>query len=362
MFFPIDVVNLILYFVQQLGVMCGVGAATVLLITYLVSGRDGVFDARETQFGISVHKVMVFGLTLIVASGLVITIVHLSTGASAVVFAPAFLFKWMLIVLLVVGETLRGKHLFSRHVAWQGLLGAHWYALFVVHVLAPVALWLDLIVLYAIWVSGFVLSFVSLERALRANGLLPTVHLPHVHMPQLHMPAKKPHKPLPNIKKLAPVAAATPRIVPRPHPPPPLPKPLPPPPPVPKPLPPPPLKLPMGASTGPVVFVPQLPIKPAVIIPPLPHKPLPPLPHKPMLVPHIAPKPAPVPLPKKPPQAPLKTFSGDVPPQEELPGLPAIRVMPKSQEDADKFRKLASAPILPIKTAGQTPPQVVQFS
>lgn len=340
MFLPIDVINLILYFIQQLGVMCGVGAATVLLITYLVSGRDGVFDARETQFGAAVHKVMIFGLTLIVASGIVITTVHLSTGASAVVTAPAFLFKWMLIILLVVGETLRGRHIFSRHVAWQGLLGAHWYALFVVHVLAPVALWLDLFTLYVIWVAGFVLSFTSLERALRANGLLPTIHLPKVHLPELHMPEKKKHKPLPSLKKLAPYAAATPRIIPKP-------------PPAPKSPPPPP---------KPMMLVPALPIKPAVLIPPLPRKPLPPVPHKPMPVPHIAPR---VVLPpKKPPVAPLKTFSGEVRVEEpvELPGLPAIRVMPKTQKDADELRRLASEPLVPIKTGGQTAPKVVQFS
>ena len=157
MFFSADLANLILYCAQQLGVTLAVGAETIMLAAYLISMRDGVVDEKETQYAHAIKRVMLWALGLIIISGLGITALHAIAGESAVIFTPAFLFKWVLI-LLAVGLTLL-RHKFATSSIVEGVIGATWYALFVVHILAPVTSWLNLVLLYGVWLIGFVLCW-----------------------------------------------------------------------------------------------------------------------------------------------------------------------------------------------------------
>ena len=72
MFISFDVINLVLYIMQQFGVMLAVGAQTIVLVAYLSTIRDGVVDNQEERFAKAVKKVLYVGIALIVVSGLFI--------------------------------------------------------------------------------------------------------------------------------------------------------------------------------------------------------------------------------------------------------------------------------------------------
>src|SRR5581483_881342 len=97
MFASSDVINLVLYCLQQLGVTLGVGAQTILLIAYVQAMRDGVVDSKEAQFSRALSVVLNAAIICVVVSGLGITALHLIAGQSDVVYSPAFLFKWVLV-------------------------------------------------------------------------------------------------------------------------------------------------------------------------------------------------------------------------------------------------------------------------
>ncbi|HVZ76105.1 MAG TPA: hypothetical protein VG934_02415 [Candidatus Paceibacterota bacterium] len=324
MSFSVDVVNLILYCVQQLGVMMGVGGETIILIVYFLSARDGVIEPKEEQFGRAVHKVLGWGLWLMIASGAAITLLHIFSGASDIVLEPAFLFKWLLIGGVAAAELGQWGRPFANYW-WEGSVASQWYALFLLHILAPIATWGDLIFLYVIWNIGFIASFVAVVHML---------HLPHVGArkhtaaPVEHKPQHKAapplavHKPLPVVKK-APPPALKPIAAPamkREMPPPPAPKPV-----VVVELP----------KPQPIVAPPQPKVEIPAPVPPLPSKPIPPpIPQKPE---QIAP-----PAPQKPrdePMVPRKPADPSAPPPSNLP---AIRVMPRSQADMESQLRAAA--------------------
>ncbi|HWB34165.1 MAG TPA: hypothetical protein VG753_02525, partial [Candidatus Paceibacterota bacterium] len=188
MSFSVDVVNLILYFVQQLGVMMGVGGETIILIVYFLSTRDGVIEPKEEQFGRAVHKVLGWGLWLMIASGAAITLLHIFSGGSDIVLEPAFIFKWLLLGGIAAAELGQWGRPFANYW-WEAAVAAQWYALFIVHILAPITMWGDLIFLYVIWNIGFIACFVALVHMM---------HIPQVQMRRRLVPqaAPKPqHKP-----------------------------------------------------------------------------------------------------------------------------------------------------------------------
>jgi hypothetical protein len=304
MFFSADVISLILYCAQQLGVTLGVGAQTIMLVAYLSAMRDGVVDNQEAQFARAVRAVLNSGLVLVIVSGIGITVWHIlahsmvpETG-QPVVLTEAFLFKWALVLGVLAFTVLKSL---PQNIM-QGLAGGSWYALFVVHILAPVASWANLLTLYAVWMLGFgfcwtVLVFTTKDKSRRSEVGTPTKASGKIEQKAPPSPAFKPLPPAPK-----PVV------------PPPAPKPIPPPPP-PPPTPPKPAPPPLSP---PVVK----------IMPPPPAGGLP-MPEK-----HIL-QTLPQPDASKPAVAPA---------QEQNPWLPAIRVMPKTQVDAEK------------QTLGSTPP------
>ena len=338
MSFSVDLVNLLLYCTQQLGVMLGVGSETIVVILFFLAMRNGSIEPKEEQFGRAVHRVLRWGLGIIIVSGLIITLMHLSSGAEIIVFSPAFILKWVLIWLVVGAELWRGGRVFGS-IGQEGVIAATWYALFILHILAPVAVWIDLLVLWAIWSAGFVLCFITVAHAMHIRNI----------------PAAQKPKPIPvQEKKPQKVFVAPPPPEPKP-----FPKPVPPPP-APKPTPPPPIPIPK------LVLPPPPP-------PPVVHAPLPALAENtlPMLQERAAPaprKPEPVTMavPKKPAQPvsavpkkpldqmPIPTKPKDANAPKEYPDMPAIRVMPKTPEELDKSRRSSDEVGIPTNASGQT--------
>lgn len=312
MFFDVDTVNLVLYFIQQTGIVFGVGAQTIVLIAYLVATRDNVVDQKEEQFGRAVLRVLKFGLLLIIVSGALITVIHLSLGQVLVVLTPAYLFKWAIIGILLTTTLALGKKPYPAAL-YEGFLGANWYALFVIHVLAPLAAWADILVIYAIWGLGFMIAWIALVAGVRAP------------LPQLKKKARG-HEIAPTLEKPAP-PAAKPALQ----------------------------KVPAPIPPQPDHFVHQ--VSPSIHKepPPVPHKPeeLPP-PPLPAVVMPVPSKPAPPPAPPPPPKpmVPIKPKEQvlevpkkpDIPVKDpdENPGLPAIRVMPKTPEDMENQTRASS--------------------
>jgi hypothetical protein len=149
-------INLILYCVQQLGVALGVGAQTVMLFAFVHATRDGIIDDTEAQFLRATRRVLIWALVFIVLSGVAITLMHATAGQGATILTAAFLFKWVLIATIIALSAL--VHVVPETFA-EALLGANWYALFIVHILAPVSSWTNLLSLWGIWVVGFCLCW-----------------------------------------------------------------------------------------------------------------------------------------------------------------------------------------------------------
>lgn len=195
-FYMPGVVDLLLYSTQQLGVMLAVGAQTIVLVAYLLSIRDGIFDSQEERFGHAVKKVLFVGIIFILISGAAITALEFFAGHEALVFAPAYLFKICLIgVLVFFSLVLRGNSL--PEGVLEGLVGGTWYALFVVHILAPVAAWNQLIILYVVWIIGFMAcwSFLLFVMRGKAAAFSDVVKAPSAQMPATSQPPPRPYMP-----------------------------------------------------------------------------------------------------------------------------------------------------------------------
>lgn len=162
------VVDLILYCMQQLGVMLGVGAETIMLFAYLHAIGDGVVDEQEQGFAGAIRRILFTGIIFIILSGALITTLELAAGHQQVVFSPGFMFKWCLIGLVTFFFfSIRGTSLPAG--LSEGFVGATWYALFIVHILAPMTTWGQVSALYGVWLVVFLLLWVSAVFFLRGS-------------------------------------------------------------------------------------------------------------------------------------------------------------------------------------------------
>lgn len=182
-----ELLNLVLYASQQLGIVLGVGAQTVVLIAYLSAMRDGVLDDGEERFARAVTQVLYAGLALVVLSGISVTATHLVAQEQNILTAPAFLLKWGLIGL-IVGSVFLPQLSIPQWVV-HGFAGGTWFALFVLHILAPVAPWETLLLLYGAWLLGFFLCWTGLVFATRKKKVLPPPAPPKPPLPILVKPA-----------------------------------------------------------------------------------------------------------------------------------------------------------------------------
>lgn len=311
-----------LYVAQEAGVSLGVGAEMVLLVAYLLyihtPGKDQGSYLRAARFTERV------ALGLILLSGLGIVAFHATLGQLPTLLAPAFIAKWALILLVLIGYKLEPfidvRRLRQR--TWvHGFFGGTWFALFLLHITAPETTMLVLAVGYAAWMAFFGVLWAGFVFALS-----------HPAMPRLPKMIKIPKQPAPKLSELPKVVPAAsperiaviavappPKIVP---------------PETPK------LPVPVVAAVAPPVVVMSAAPTPA----PLPKIPAaPPVVAKAAQLPDVykvelaAPAPTvhvqPAPAPRKPvvaaTPAPRPIAPPPSPPTE---GLPAIRVMPRTPE------------------------------
>jgi len=199
MFFSLDLANLVLFCAQELGVAIGVGAQTVMMVAYFQAMRDGLVDAKEAQFLRATRRVSFFALALMVISGLLITALHIMLGDVVTILAPAYLFKWLLILLSIIITATAGaipKNIF------EALISGNWYALFFVHVLAPVISWTNLLEWWAVWLVGFNLCWYAAPYFAR-KGAAAAVSVPGVpdRVTEKQLSVKPPELPKPKEQK-----------------------------------------------------------------------------------------------------------------------------------------------------------------
>lgn len=266
-----ELVRLVLYATQQLGVTLAVGAQTIVLLAYLIAMRDRVVEAKEAQFARAARAVLFSGLGLVILSGLGIAALHYIGAEFSILLAPAFLFKWILVVAVLLFGLGIGAGWVWQWVG-EGIVGGTWYALFLVHILAPVTSWETLGVLYAGWLGAFFLIWTALVFGTRERVTTIATAVKKVAPPPVKIAPEPPKSP--------PVPLALPNIP---------------------------------------IFKKPEPVLPPVAPPPLP-APIVKIENPPTLVPK-----------------PEQKTSG----LNEHPGLPAIRVMPKTPEDIDKQHRPA---------------------
>ncbi|MEI7719919.1 MAG: hypothetical protein WCI89_01785 [bacterium] len=186
---PLEILNLIFYSLQQFGMAFGVGAETIVLIAYLMAVRDGTVDDEEERFTKAARTVAGVGIFLLLASGAGITLTHYLHGETSIVLAPAFLFKWSLIGIVTSLRMLnRGNSLGSGLL--EGFSGASWYALFLVHILAPAAGWSILGIIYGGWLVGFALFWTALVFMVRGSRNIRTVQKSETRSAQKSVPTQ----------------------------------------------------------------------------------------------------------------------------------------------------------------------------
>lgn len=301
--------DLLISAVQQLGLVVGAGAEALLLFAYLATLRAPDFT----------HQVLVrtsryiqgSGLGLMVISGVGAVATHILGGTPATILEPAFIFKWILILVLLTCFIEEGRWLPKNNLWLKGFTGATWVALLILHGAAPVASWAALGLTYGALVLVAMALWYGLVRMMRpAAPIVQKAETPKVVSIAAPTGLRDEASPNPTPPPQAPIPAPLP-----------VPKPLPPPlPPKPVPVAPPP--------PNPVVAAPLPVVAPKSIEPPAPPKPVPPLPSIALAKEGPA---SPTPVAPPPPQPTTTEESPD-----GNPDLPAIRVMPKTPADISK--------------------------
>jgi hypothetical protein len=194
--------SLAVFATQQLGIVLGVGAETVLLVVYLLALER--HQAEHAHLPPLARMLQRWGLGIVIVSGLGAVALHMWLGQENILLAPAFIFKWILLAVLcgwywVESYAVR-LPLFAAAVV-RGVGGAQWYALLVVHLLAPVVTWPYLLLLYAAWVVVFVagwsgFAYVMLPKRLKLSEQEEALASPAIELPRPKVPLLVAYHPL----------------------------------------------------------------------------------------------------------------------------------------------------------------------
>lgn len=293
--------------IQQLGIVLGVGAQTILLTAHFLA----LHSRRSEEMHGYVHtarQVRAVSLMLIILSGVAAVIIHLQTGTSETLFAPAFIFKWGLIGILALFHMLEEGSAGYKQDAIEGFEGTNWYALFIVHTMAPVVSWAFLLEIYGGWFVAFGTVWVAFVAFMRWQGTTkapnPMPAAPATPLPPKPAPAAVPIPVLPKLQPQPQPTVATPPPAPIP----------------------PKIEVHPNHSLLPMIAELDLPAPKPIPVPPTPAPVAKPQPVAPTPTPPPVPTPAPAPEPLKPE---IKM------PDLEDTSLPGIRVMPKRPEDIE---------------------------
>lgn len=296
MAFAGELLSLVVSLAQEIGIVAGVGALTITLVGHLLSLHTHV---SETVYGYvrAARHIRAIALMAIIISGGAAVLIHFQTGTPGILLQPAFLFKWLVIALLTAFYFVELKVTGVKRDAVEGFEGANWYALFIVHTVAPALEWTTLLFIYASWLATFAIIWASFVWIMRRQSMV--VQKAAAPIPA-SVPAPVPPKPAPVLVQQAPVLATKKSIEVHPNH----------------------SMLPMIAELdlpAPKPSVPPAPVAPA----PNPVPPRAPMP----------PKPSAVEVVQEPPKPAVSM------PNLDEGGLPALHVMPKRPEDIDSSKR-----------------------
>lgn len=303
-----DLISLLVSLAQEIGIIAGVGALTITLVGHLLSLHARV---SETVYGFvrAARHIRALALMAIIISGGAAILIHFQTQTPEVLLAPAYLFKWALIAVLTAFYFVELKVVGIARDAVEGFEGANWYALFIIHTIAPVVGWGKLLGIYGGWLITFAVIwavFVWVMRRQNTKESKPAVPAPAPA--PAPTPAPKPVPPPAPVVKPAPVSTPAPAPMPI-------------------------IKKPVPVPLSRVEVHPNHSILPMIAELDLPAP-------RPAAAP-VAPKPqAPVLVPRVPIQiVPEIPKSSVQMPNLEESGLPALHVMPKRPEDIESSRR-----------------------
>ncbi len=286
---------------QEAGIVAGVGAVTMTLVGHLLSLHTHQNELVHGYVRAARH-IRALALALIIISGVAAILIHFQTGTPSVLWAPAFIFKWLLIILLAAFYFIELKVERIKRDAVEGFEGANWYALFIVHSMAPIIGWGKMLMIYGGWLITFGVIWAGFVWLMRW----------HKTVKPKAMPASAPVAPIP--PNPAPASAMAPS-----------PKPV-----APVPMPPKPIEIHPNHTLLPMVAELDLPA--------------------PAKAPSFIPKPVPPPLPKpKSVSSPAPAAKVEIVSESSKPpvamsnleesGLPALSVMPKRPEDIESSKR-----------------------
>lgn len=194
-----DGLALFFFFLQQLGMTLGVGASTFMVMLYIIANADGRIDDSERTFLRAIYITLRIGLYLIIASGLAITAAHFLAGDASLIEKPTYMFKWVLIGILIANGLLMRMKKLSLTIGGT-IAGGSWYALFVVHTLALDVSWTLLVGLYLLWLALFAIAFrvladTAIRRHLPASSGVEQSSAPLPQGPHISftLPHREPH-------------------------------------------------------------------------------------------------------------------------------------------------------------------------
>lgn len=156
---------------QEISIIVGVGALTITLIGHLLA-----LHARQNEtargYVRAAHQLRALALAVIIVSGAGSVLVHLNTGTLGILAVPAFIFKWSIVIFLTALHFMEWKVSGWKRDITEGFEGANWYALLLVHTLAPMAPWDTILALYGGWLAAFGLVWAAFVRFMRRQTTL----------------------------------------------------------------------------------------------------------------------------------------------------------------------------------------------
>jgi hypothetical protein len=163
--------SLVVSLTQEIAIVIGVGALTVTLVGHLLSLHA---EKNETVFAYvrAARSIRAIALMAIIVSGGAALLVHFQTGTLGVLLAPAFLFKWLIIALLTAFHFAELQAQGYARDAVEGFEGANWYALLIVHTMAPVMGWLLMFSIYLGWLATFAVIWAGFVWLMRHHSTI----------------------------------------------------------------------------------------------------------------------------------------------------------------------------------------------
>lgn len=160
-----EVIYILLAFIQSIGVSLGVGASTLAVLNYLVALKDGNIDPSERKLMHTVYTVLRVAMGVILAT-LFLQGALLASTYGVEYFRPFVIFAWIIVIVLYLNAVLMTKHLMPRSIG-PSLQASSWYTLAGLYFLSSIGATHFSYTEYFIgYLSVFILALVVINGAL----------------------------------------------------------------------------------------------------------------------------------------------------------------------------------------------------